>query len=33
MERQMTNIVAGLAMTFLVAVTGTGRAQDVKIPD
>jgi len=29
----MTSIVAGLAMTFLVSVTGTGRAQDVKIPD
>jgi len=33
MERQMTSIVAGLAMTFLVSITGTGRAQDVKIPD
>lgn len=32
MEQQMTNIVAGLAMTFLVSVTGTGRAQDVKMP-
>ena len=29
----MTSIVAGLAMTFLVSITGTGRAQDVKIPD